>query len=251
MKPVYLLITPHEYQGAEIILRGAPYHHFVRVRHLKVGTPLRAALPDGRTLHAEISAITPDALHAHITGEETLTGISPCRITLYQAVLKGEKMDLIIQKATELGTSIFVPLMARNSIPRWTPAQALERTARWQRIADAATEQCERSLPMRVEVPLTSMSLGVLPSPTLLLHEREGENLPAMALRLPDVHEVGLLLGPEGGWDDGEVRAFRAAGAIPIHLGRRVLRAETASIVAITLAQYLWGDLGGTSLEGE
>jgi 16S rRNA (uracil1498-N3)-methyltransferase len=140
--------------------------------------------------------------------------------------------------------SELVPLLARHSVPRWSPAQAAARAERWQRIADAAAEQCERSIPMHVLPPRPCDELVSLPSTTLLLHERKGESLRALATHDPAAREIGLLLGPEGGWDDDEVAVLRTAGALPIHLGPRILRAETASIAAITLVQYLWGDLG-------
>ncbi len=244
MRPVYLFISPEACHGDELVIDGEQFHHLVRVKRLGLGALLRAALPNGRVMHAEIHDITAQTLHARITGESPPAGLSPCRITLYQAVLKGEKMEIIVQKATELGVSVLVPLLARHSVPRWSPAQAAARTERWQRIADAAAEQCERSIPLCVTSPRHCEALAPLPAPTLLLHEREGDDLRALAAREPAAREVGLLLGPEGGWADEEVAAFRAAGALPIHLGPRILRAETASLTAITLAQYLWGDLG-------
>ena len=251
MNPTYLLITSADYQGAVLEIRGAKYHHLAHVRRVRVGAPLRAALPDGRVFVAEVAEITAELLRATITGEEQVLGLSPCRITLYQAVLKGEKMDMVVQKAGELGATTLVPLPAKRSIPQWTPAQALQRTERWQRIADAAAEQCERCIPLQVLAPQNlSEAIQSLQGRGLLLHEREGEPLPAIARQFPDLTEVGLFLGPEGGWDDVEVRLLRDAGVMPVHLGGRVLRAETASIVAITLAQYLWGDLGNPSLEG-
>ncbi len=243
MRPVYLLITPSDCHGAELVISGEQYHHLVRVKRLSAGALLCAVLPDGRRLHAEISAITADTLHARITSEEQPGEISPCRITLYQSMLKGEKMDSIIRKAGELGVNLIIPLLAQNSVPRWSPAQARARAERWQRIADSAAEQCERGVPMHVETPRTQSHLGALPALTLLLHEREGESLRALAQREPAANDIGLLLGPEGGWVEEEVAAFHAAGALPIHLGRRILRAETASIAAITLVQFLWGDL--------
>ncbi len=178
-------------------------------------------------------------------------GLSPCRIMLCQAVLKGEKMDLVVQKASELGVTTLAPLQARRSIPQWKPAQAIERAERWQRIADAAAEQCERSIPLQVDVPGTlSDSLATPHGVSFLLHERDGQSLPALAEQYRSLQAIRLYVGPEGGWDEGEVRLLRDAGVIPIHLGGRILRAETASLAAVTLAQYLWGDLGGPSLEG-
>ena len=244
MHPVYVFITTEACHGEELVIGGEQFHHLVRVKRLGVGTPLRAALPDGRILHAEIHAITGQLLSAHINGTSAATGLSPCRITLYQAVLKGDRMELIVQKASELGVSVLVPLLAQRSVPRWSHVQAAERAERWQRIADAAAEQCERSIPLYVAPPRRCAALAPLPALSLLLHEREGTSLPMLAQREPAARDIGVLLGPEGGWDEEEVVMFHTAGARPIHLGPRILRAETASIAAITLVQYLWGDLG-------
>ena len=162
-------------------------------------------------------------------------------------MLKGDKIEFVVQKASELGVATLLPILAARSVPRWTPAQGRERAARWQRVAEAAAEQSERSLPLRILDPCAlPEALAVSPVPRLLLHEREGRSLPTVAAEFPSLDAVTLFIGPEGGWDDAEVAALGKAGVIPIHLGGRILRAETASLAAVTLAQYLWGDLSNT-----
>lgn len=242
---MWLIINPEEHHGEELEIRGPRFHHLARVCRARVGEVLRAALPDGRVVRAEITQITADAVMARIVAEESPADLPSCRITLYQAVLKGEKMDFVVQKATELGAMTLVPLLARRSVPRWTPAQALERAARWQRIADAAAEQCERSIPLQVEPPQSlTEAIAAQPSLALLLHERDGQHLRDLAAAHPRVTDLGLYLGSEGGWEEDEAAALRAAGVLPVHLGPRILRAETAAVTALALAQYLWGDLG-------
>ncbi|HEY3379797.1 MAG TPA: 16S rRNA (uracil(1498)-N(3))-methyltransferase [Armatimonadota bacterium] len=244
MSETFVLLASHESDGEWVEIAGTKYHHLVRVRRVRVGDRLRAALPDGRVLLAEVSDISAEMLRARVTGDVPAAGVSPCRITLFQAVLKGEKMEWVVQKASELGVSTLVPVSTRRSIPQWTPAQATERAARWQRIAESAAEQCERSLPLLVATPCAlSAALASLPATTLMLHEREGRSLPDIAASHPTLPEIGLFLGPEGGWADDEVQALQTAGVTPVHLGGRILRAETASLAAVTLAQYLWGDL--------
>jgi len=245
----WLIVTADEYLGDALEIRGARYHHLARVCRLRVGEELRAALPDGRVVRAEVCEITADAVRARIVAEESPAGLPPCRITLYQAALKGEKMDFVVQKATELGALALVPLLTRRSVPRWSEAQARERAARWQRIADAAAEQSERAFPLQIDPPQSLDSTIPAhhvsePSLALLLHEREGQSLRELAAAHPRVGNLALYLGPEGGWDDGEVAALRAAGVLPVHLGPRILRAETAALTALALAQFLWGDLG-------
>ncbi|MHB9107576.1 MAG: 16S rRNA (uracil(1498)-N(3))-methyltransferase [Armatimonadota bacterium] len=242
---MWLIINSEEHRGEDLEICGPRFHHLARVCRVRVGETLRAALPDGRVVRAAVSEITMDAVRARIVAEESPADLPPCRITLYQAVLKGEKMDFVVQKATELGACTLVPLQARRSVPRWTPDQALERAGRWQRIADAAAEQCERSIPLQVEPPqCLTAAIAAQPSLTLLLHERDGQNLHDLATSHPRVTDLGLYLGPEGGWDDEEVQILRAAGVLPVHLGPRILRAETAAVTTLALAQYLWGDIG-------
>ncbi|HEY3415669.1 MAG TPA: RsmE family RNA methyltransferase [Armatimonadota bacterium] len=238
------MLSTAEYDGASVVITGEKYHHLVRVRRLRLAERLLGALPDGRVLSLEVSEISAESLRARVLEVQPARGLSPCRITLYQAVLKGEKMELVVQKATELGVDTIAPIFTRRTVPRWEPTAARGRSERWARIADAAAEQCERSLPPRVLPPQELVPTLEGDLPRFLLHEREGRPLPAVAAEYPGLPALALYLGPEGGWDDDEVRLLLDAGAVPIHLGGRILRAETATLTALTLAQYLWGDLG-------
>ncbi len=242
---MWWLIRDDELHGDVLEIRGARHHHLARVCRVRVGEVLRAALPDGRVVRAEVAAVTAETLSARVIAQEPAAAQPPCRIVLYQAVLKGEKMDGVVQKACELGAWALTPLLTRRSVPRWTPDQARERAARWQRIADAAAQQCERAIPLQVAPP-HSLDDALLTAPpvSLLLHERDGASLRVLAERHPAVSDLGLFLGPEGGWAEEEVAALRAAGVPPVHLGRRILRAETAAFAALSLAQFIWGDLG-------
>ena len=243
MIQISLLLTPREYDGEMLTITGEKYHHLAHVRRISVGAALRAALPDGRVLCAEVIDVTADSVRARVTGEEAPGGVSPCQIILYQAILKGEKMDLVTQKATELGVAMLAPVSAQRSVPRWTRAQAVERSRRWQRIADAAAEQCERSMTMQILPTRPLAETLVDEGMKFVLHEREGETMPALAARFPVLTAIGLYIGPEGGWDTREMEMFQAAAVPSLHLGGRILRAETAAIAVVTLTQYLWGDL--------
>ncbi len=240
----WMLIAQDDVHGETLAIEGARYHHLVRVRRVTVGASLRAVLPDGRVLTAAVVEITRTTLIARVVGEVPAHGVSPCRITLCQAILKGEKMDLVVQKAVELGVMTLVPLVTRRTVPQWTDKPATERTERWQRIADAAAEQSERSLPLQVMPPQRFTASPAAHEISLLLHERRGESLAILAQQAPTATDIALYLGPEGGWDDTEVASLLAAGVRSIHLGPRILRAETATLAAVALVQFLWGDLG-------
>lgn len=203
MQSTYILISAAEYAGVQIEIAGPKYHHLVRVRRMRPGMVLRAALPDGRLLEAEISEITPDILRARVLREEMITGLSPCRITLHQAVLKGEKMELVVQKASELGVATLAPLLTRRSIPQWSPQQAAQRVERWQRIADAAAEQCERCIPMLVEMPRPlPQALQVEEPNRFLLHERQ-DAVTSHRREIPAAQYRGVIRRPGRGMERG------------------------------------------------
>lgn len=164
-------------------------------------------------------------------------------IALLVALAKGEKMDLIVQKTTELGVARVLPFAAERSVVRLDPAKGDERAARWRRIAEEAARQCGRADVPEVRAP-TSLAdaLDALAPGTraFAFHPGGGRLAGAGAVT------VAAVVGPEGGLTDAEVRACEAAGAVRAGLGPRTLRAETAAIVAVALLQARFGDLGGT-----
>lgn len=163
---------------------------------------------------------------------------SPLHITLAVALLKGEKFDLVVQKATELGVNKIVPLITRYAdIKLRDESDATKRVARWQRIALEAAKQSGRAVVPKVENPTPFES--VLKNPCLLFSERGGEH----RLTRIDTDSITAIIGSEGGWSDEELDAARGAGAQIITLGGRILRAETAAITAAALLQYRFGDL--------
>jgi 16S rRNA (uracil1498-N3)-methyltransferase len=252
MAPVYLQLSMDQVNGDLADITGPTFHHLIHVRRLVVGDLLHVVLPDGRGCAAVICSIGESSFTARLTSPWHTPAPPPCRLVVYQALLKGEKMDWVVQKTTELGASVFVPLVTRRSVPHLEGARAEERRGRWQRIADAAAAQCERPVPLEVvSLRTVEQAVGSLPALSILLHEREGHSFTAVAKTTPEAREIGLLIGPEGGWEADECAQLLAGGAQPVRLGGRILRAETAAIVALTLAQYLWGDLGGRSFEGE
>jgi 16S rRNA (uracil1498-N3)-methyltransferase len=160
-------------------------------------------------------------------------------IALVAALAKGEKMDLVVQKATELGAARILPFAAERSVVRLEPRKGEERAARWRRIAEEAARQCGRSDVPEVRPPTTLAGAisDLAPGTRAFVFAPGGEKLGAGAPSL------AAIVGPEGGLTEAEVRACEAAGAVRAALGPRILRAETAAIVAVALLQARFGDL--------
>ena len=164
-------------------------------------------------------------------------------IALLFALAKGEKIDLVVQKATELGAARIVPFAAERSVVRLDGDRAGERARRWRRIAEEAARQCGRAdvpdvaSPLSLSAALASLAPGAVP---VVFHPG---GAPVASLAAPGAGGLAAVVGPEGGLTDGEVAACERAGALRAGLGPRVLRAETAAIVAIALLQARFGDL--------
>lgn len=177
-------------------------------------------------------------------------GESPLITTLYQGIPKGDKFELVIQKAVELGVTEIVPLFTRYTVVKLDEQRQLKKVARWQKIAEESAKQCKRDLIPQVNMPITfnelidKLNYSDTKHLSIMAYENEQE-LSLKQLAELNLSQVDLIIGPEGGFAKEEVAAFQALehGRI-ITLGSRILRTETAAISMLTLVQYLWGDLG-------
>jgi len=173
---------------------------------------------------------------------------SPLHITLAVALLKGEKFDLVVQKATELGMTRIVPLVTKHADIRLRDASdAAKRVARWKRIALEAAKQSGRAAVPEVTAPLAYGAFiqekdGASDGLRIMFSERDGESLDGGDSPKPD--SLIAMIGSEGGWADEEISDAREAGWRIVTLGGRILRAETAAIAVATLLQHHFGDLG-------
>jgi 16S rRNA (uracil1498-N3)-methyltransferase len=229
--------------GDEVALPEAAAYHVGRVLRLRAGAPLVLFDGSGADFRGEIIAVEGDRVRV-LVGERT-TGLreSPLAITLVQAVSRGERMDWTLQKATELGVRRIQPVLSARSVVRLDEHQGAKKLRHWQAIVAGACEQCGRSVLPEVRAPL-DLSRFLAEAP------RDGQRLvlspsgPASLAGLASAAaRVELLIGPEGGLEDAELDAALRTGFAPVRLGPRVLRTETAGIVALAVLQALWGDL--------
>lgn len=229
--------------GMEIDLPEGAARHVARVLRLGAGDSLRLFNGRGGEYEADIQAVRRDMVSLRIGLHHDVERESPLRIVLLQGIARGEKMDLVLQKATELGASGFVPLMMARSTVRLDERTALTRQQHWQAVVTSACEQCGRNTVPAVAAP-TPFQKCLAPAPGLRLLLSPGEGaLPLATVLARPPERVELLVGPEGGFDPAETAAALAAGFQAARLGPRVLRTETAGLAALAALQTLAGDL--------
>ncbi|MGH8267845.1 MAG: 16S rRNA (uracil(1498)-N(3))-methyltransferase [Steroidobacteraceae bacterium] len=229
--------------GTRVTLEGGAASHVTRVLRLRVGDALTLFNGSGGEHAASIDKAHGGAVTVAVGEQDAVECESPLGVTLAQGVSRGERMDFVVQKATELGASLIVPLLSERSVVRLTAQQADRKLNHWRAITIAACEQCGRNrLPdIAAPMPLADFLRGAAAGTVRL------QLSPTAALALKDVPrpvtQVTVLVGPEGGLSDEEQEAALAAGFTPVRLGPRVLRTETAAIAALTLLQREFGDL--------
>jgi 16S rRNA (uracil1498-N3)-methyltransferase len=228
--------------GSRVTLEGNAAHHVTRVLRLRVGEALTLFNGQGGEYAAGIDRAHADTVTVSVGAFSDEERESPLAVTLAQGISRGERMDFVVQKATELGVSSIVPLLTERSVVKLDAHQADRKWNHWRAIAVAACEQSARNrLPQVREVASfagfvkearAAGSAAILLSP-------QGER---RVSEIQKVAAVTVLIGPEGGLTHEEQEAAIAAGYLPVRMGPRVLRTETAALAALALLQREFGD---------
>jgi 16S rRNA (uracil1498-N3)-methyltransferase len=229
--------------GNEIALPPAGAYHIARVLRMREGAPLAVFNGEGLEFQAEIVRVDDGSVYVRVGAQVPVTTESPLRITLIQGVSRSERMDWTLQKATELGVVAIAPVLTSRSVVRLEEKQAAKKQQHWLGIVSAACEQCGRARIPQVQQPSTLRTYlaNVRKEGLRLVLSPSAPGSLAGLTTLPN--KVELLIGPEGGLDDEELTNAQKSGFMPVRLGPRVLRTETAGVVALTVLQALWGDL--------
>lgn len=234
------------FEGELVRLNPEQAHQVCHVLRLKPGDPIIVLDDNGTEYEVTLSMVCLPETTGQVTGSRPAWGEPQAKITLFQSLLAREKFEYVLQKATEVGVTRFVPVLTGRSIVR---AKLIEKKLdRWRRIVTEAAEQSHRG---RIPKLDQAIAFGQAVS-RLRDFDRALIAAPSpKAVSLPDAlrdldrgaASIGLMVGPEGGFSDAEVVLAREAGAIPIHLGPRILRTETAAVVASALILYELGDM--------
>lgn len=226
--------------GARFNLPPGPARHAARALRLAVDDSIILFNGRGGEYTARIERIQKDEVAVSLTGFADIERESRLHVMLAQGISSGERMDYTLQKAVELGVAAIQPIAAKRSVVKLAGERADKRVAHWQGVVASACEQCGRNQVPPVSPPLTLANwLGQASGRLLFLS-------PLADMRLADLPAPSatdwLVAGPEGGFEADEIGALHAAGAIPVRLGARVLRTETAALAALAAMQTLWGD---------
>jgi 16S rRNA (uracil1498-N3)-methyltransferase len=228
-------------------VEGDEVRHIRKVLRLKAGDEV--VVFDGSAKEYEGTIIEEGSSTVVIMVQNILSSKSesPLEIALAQSLLKGEKIDYLIQKATELGVNRIIPFYSSRTVPLLEESRRLKRHLRWKRIAVEASKQCGRGVVPKIE-PLQDyfemVQTATQNSLRLILWEKEGARLKDVLTGSKEKKKIFFVIGPEGGLTQEEVEHARREGFIPVNLGRRILRSETSSLCLLSILQYECGDIG-------
>ncbi len=248
-KMARFFIDPADVCDKTITVFGEDAAHIGRVLRHKPGDILTLCDGKGTDYIVEIDGITSKEVLTRIIDIKTSSTEPPVHITLFQGLPKSDKMELIIQKSVELGVGKIVPVLTDRTVVRLDKPKDVEnKLKRWQRISMEAAKQCNRGIIPEVSAPLhftealklaKEAELGIIP------YEMEEQSTLKQHILNKCVKSVSIMIGPEGGFTEKEAEEATKYGIIPVTLGPRILRTETASIAVIAMLMYELGDVNG------
>ena len=235
--------VPEAAPGARVHLPEHSAHHARDVLRLRPGALVRLFDGAGAEFEAVLESVTRQGVQVRLAGPVAARSESPLRLVLALAPLKGDRMELVIQKATELGVAAVWPVVTIRTDAAARPALKGSRQERWDKVASGASEQCGRAFVPRIAPTATFGELLDRPFEGRRVVFVETPGAPPLAAADPPAAAL-LLVGPAGGWESRETERLHRAGYEASGLGPRILRSETAALTAVVAAQLLWGDLG-------
>ena len=243
-------VPKNNIDGMNAIIDGEDVKHIYKVLRLQIGDTVSINNSEGKEYLGEITAIDKKLVNISLIEENSINNESPIDVYLYQGMPKSTKMDLIVQKNTELGVKSITPIITERVIVK-TELKEFKKVDRWNRIALEACKQSKRTLVPQINVPiefdnlleeLKCMDLVVVP-----YENEDGYGVKKLVKDIAgvNINKVAIVIGPEGGFEESEILKLKEMGARIITLGPRILRTETAGFTCLSLIMYEMGDLGG------
>lgn len=243
---LHLFADPSNVQDELLTITGPEVNHIRNVMRLKPGEEISVSIGgDGKEYRYGIESYTEDSVLCRLRFVKDKEVELPVKVLLFQGLPKADKMDLIVQKAVELGAAEIIPVSMERCVVKLDAGKAAKKTARWQTIAESAASQSRRSIIPRVLAPMSmkeaveyakeQTEVRVIPYE---LQEDDG-SVKQYLESLKEGQSVSIFIGPEGGFAPGEVELAKEAGIRPISLGRRILRTETAGLAILSWLIYI------------
>ncbi len=244
MSRTRLLIKNNLYTGAELQINAVQTRYIGRALRLRVGDGLMVFNGEDGEWTATIASMNKNSAVLRVGEKRDVATESRLRVHLVQGISRGERMDFVVQKATELGVKRITPVLTEHGVIKFDGERAEKRRKHWQGVAESACEQSGRIRPPLIDAPLPlntwfgqKTSTG---STELILRPGTGLELSSIS---PPKTKICVLIGPEGGFSDREYDDAAAAAFTAVSLGPRVLRTETAAVAALAIVQGYWGDM--------
>lgn len=245
MRQTRLYIEGEYAVGSELEVDAEKARYLGRVLRLRVGDPVIVFNGAGMAWSADIAAFSRSGATLGVQDAITVATESPLKVHLVQGISRGERMDFVVQKATELGVKRISPVLTEYGMVKLKGDRAAKRRDHWQSVAESACEQSGRIRPPLIdEVVALNSWFGNRPRESGTDLVLRPDAISSLATIPTPTTKLCLLIGPEGGFSDSEYEDVQLAGFQPVSLGPRILRTETAAVAAISIAQSLWGDLG-------
>lgn len=246
MQRYFLTEQLSDYQTAEIIVQDEQYHHMIRVMRMKEKNQVILVLPDHKAFKAEIKEVLEDEVRLKWVADETQSKELPIRVTIASGLPKGDKLEWIVQKGTELGANAFLPFKSEYAIVKWDQKKAAKKQERLSKIAQEAAEQAHRTKVPDVKAVATFNELLQQSSEydfCLVAYEEnakngEMQNFHSVLSRLKPEHTVLIVFGPEGGLSPVEIDQLEKRNFTVCSLGPRILRTETAPLYALSAISF-------------
>ena len=239
----HFFVTPQQISGDKIRIEGGDVNHMKNVLRMKLHEKAEISDGESRTYLCEVEAYEEDVAVLHILEEMEADTEPASKLYLFQGLPKSDKMELIVQKAVELGVYQVIPVAMKRSVVRLDDKKAAKKADRWNSIAESAAKQAGRSRIPEVTMPLSyneALKMAEELDVTLLPYELAGgmEVTREVIRQIKSGQSVGIFIGPEGGFEPEEVDAAVSMGAKVITQGRRILRTETAGLATLAVLMF-------------